>query len=268
MENKGIEEIVGNPDAPYENSLIGRGRSFDNYFGVTHPSLPNYLSFAAGSPCGKTGTDDVTAPDPTVTSACDSTLWGQLTAANVTWGIYEEGMPGVCSDAETFQDQMLSHGPYALKHNPGTPFGSIHDSSQCQNVQPFSAFDPASLRQVSFIAPNMCNDQHGSRGGQWADCTPKSAGLYKRGDDWLRAHVPQMLTQGATVFITYDEDGDEGINGTTGGGRLYAVEVGPGIEPGSHDATQYNHYSLLGGIEDAFSLPHLRGAKDVPAVRL
>lgn len=268
MENKGIEEIVGNPDAPYENSLIGLGRSFDNYFGVTHPSLPNYLAFAAGSPCGKTGTDDVTAPDPTVTSSCDSTLWDQLTAASVTWGIYAEGMPGLCSDVEKFQDETVSHGPYALKHNPGPPFGSIHDSPQCQNVLPFTAFDPANLRQVSFVAPNMCNDQHGSGSGAWTDCLHGSSELIRRGDDWLGAHVPQMLANGATVFLTYDEDGDEGINGTLGGGHLYAVEVGPGVAPGSHDAAQYNHYSLLGGIEDAFGLPHLRGATDVPALRL
>ena len=72
----------------------------------------------------------------------------------------------------------------------------------------------ALLRQVSFIAPNLCNDEH--------DC-----GL-STGDGWLQAHVAAMLANGATVILTYDEGSTSaGINGTSGGGNIYTVVVGP-----------------------------------------
>ena len=48
MENEGPPQIVGNmADAPFINSLVAKYASADNYFGVTHPSLPNYLATLA-----------------------------------------------------------------------------------------------------------------------------------------------------------------------------------------------------------------------------
>src|SRR6478752_682911 len=54
MENHEQDAVVGSSSAPYENSLIHRGRSYTNYFAISHPSLPNYLAFASGSTYGKT----------------------------------------------------------------------------------------------------------------------------------------------------------------------------------------------------------------------
>jgi hypothetical protein len=49
MENEGPPQIVGNTaDAPFINSLIAKYASAPNYFGVTHPSLPNYLALLSG----------------------------------------------------------------------------------------------------------------------------------------------------------------------------------------------------------------------------
>jgi len=102
------------------------------------------------------------------------------------------------------------------------------------------------MPKVSFIAPNLCNDEH--------DC-PISTG-----DTWLQANVAPMLANGATVVLTYDEGSSSaGINGTSGGGNIYTVVVGPGIAP-SVDAGQYNHYSLLAAIERRFGLTRLGGA--------
>ena len=55
MENHGTDTLFGNrDDAPFLNALIGeRGvRYATQYYGVTHPSLPNYLAFVSGDTMG------------------------------------------------------------------------------------------------------------------------------------------------------------------------------------------------------------------------
>src|SRR5436305_1319200 len=49
MENHGYAELIGNTaDAPYINHLAGHNGLELSYFGVTHPSLPNYLAAFSG----------------------------------------------------------------------------------------------------------------------------------------------------------------------------------------------------------------------------
>src|ERR1700744_1053987 len=43
MENKGVDNIVGSPNAPYINSLINDDGYASNYFALGHPSDPNYI---------------------------------------------------------------------------------------------------------------------------------------------------------------------------------------------------------------------------------
>lgn len=54
MENHGYEQVVGNPNDPYLNSLIANKQVnlATNYFAVGHPSLTNYLEIVGGSNFG------------------------------------------------------------------------------------------------------------------------------------------------------------------------------------------------------------------------
>jgi phosphatidylinositol-3-phosphatase len=54
MENHGYEQVVGNPNDPYLNSLITTKQVnlATNYFAVEHPSLTNYLEIVGGSNFG------------------------------------------------------------------------------------------------------------------------------------------------------------------------------------------------------------------------
>ncbi|HUJ93406.1 MAG TPA: alkaline phosphatase family protein [Candidatus Bathyarchaeia archaeon] len=54
MENHGYQQIINNPNEPYLNSLIAKGRVSlaKNYFAVGHPSLTNYLEVIGGSNFG------------------------------------------------------------------------------------------------------------------------------------------------------------------------------------------------------------------------
>lgn len=54
MENHGFQQVIGNPNEPYLNSLIANKQvNFaTNYFAVGHPSLTNYLEIVGGSNFG------------------------------------------------------------------------------------------------------------------------------------------------------------------------------------------------------------------------
>jgi phospholipase C len=253
MENHSASEVIGNTNMPYLNSFARQGVRFTNYHegNSTGPSLPDYLQIAAGSSCGMT-TDAVTAGDPTVSSHCSTTVWNQLQAKGISWGVYMDGMPSACYGGTNYDNTAVGT-PYALRHNPATPFRTIYgNAALCKShVLPYTSFSATSMRRVSFIAPGICNDQHGmSAASSYWNCVDGSPGVDKRGDSWLKARVPAMLSAGATVLITYDESG-----------TLYAAEVGPGITAGTTDAHGYTHYSVLAAIEKAFGMYLLGGAK-------
>ena len=54
MENHNAQQIIGNPDAPFINSLLASPKvSYaTNYFGIGHPSFTNYLETVGGSNFG------------------------------------------------------------------------------------------------------------------------------------------------------------------------------------------------------------------------
>lgn len=52
MENQTNTDILGNPDAPFINSYVAKVNHATNYFGVGHPSAPNYLEIVGGSNFG------------------------------------------------------------------------------------------------------------------------------------------------------------------------------------------------------------------------
>ena len=57
MENHGTDTLLGNKeDAPFLTELVTQPgvRFATQYYGVTHPSLPNYLALIAGDEMGTT----------------------------------------------------------------------------------------------------------------------------------------------------------------------------------------------------------------------
>ncbi len=274
MENTGKWGIIGTDAnrarSPYQAGLWTNPAvwHFTNYFGITHPSLPNYLGFASGSTQGTTGSDSVYAGKFTGPS-----LWSQLSAAGITWGVYQDSMPAVCSKTGKYND-LPGNDQYVLRHNPAMPFSVIASSAAlCGNVQPLTVLNLGALPAVSFITPGICNDDHGLPStdpdyGKFTNCAKGSTALYARGDTWLAHLVPQITAAGATVIITDDEGGNNlGVNGTVGGGSLWAVELGAGVTGGNVTA-QFNHYSVLAAVERAYGLPRLGAAATANLVPL
>ena len=54
MENKETGKIIGSQSAPFINSLAAQFGQAQNYFAISHPSLPNYLALTGGRTFGIT----------------------------------------------------------------------------------------------------------------------------------------------------------------------------------------------------------------------
>jgi hypothetical protein len=252
MENHEYGSIIGSAAAPYTNSLANTYGLATNYYGATHPSLPNYLALTAGSTFGITS--DCTTCYVNATNIAD-----QLEASGRSWKAYMEDMPSACYLG-------ASSGNYAMKHNPFMYYNDIrNNAARCAaHVVPFSQFsgDMSSGQVPNFvwITPNMCNDTH--------DCAVST------GDAWLRGVVPTITNSsafrnGGVLFITYDEgSSNAGCCGTSSGGHVVTLVISPRSISGYRSGIAENHYGLLRTIEDAFRLAHLGGAASASNVAL
>jgi hypothetical protein len=198
MENHGFSEIIGNTtDAPYINQIASHYALATHYYGVTHPSLPNYLAAMSGSyqgiwddcKAGKTifcapeefvpgsgdGTDgDYLRPHQIVSASSTphwfkgQTLVDQLEAANKTWKAYFQAMPAGGYNVEYAPViNSTTVKLYAQKHNPFLYFASIRNAPErLNNILPFetnfvSDLASGNVPNFVFIAPDQCHDMHG-----------------------------------------------------------------------------------------------------------
>ena len=249
LENHEYDQVVGNPEAPYLNQLARRGTLATNYYAVTHPSLPNYLALLGGSTFGI----DENCTD---CAARGDNLALQLSRAGIEWRAYMEGLPHRCFAGS-------EGGEYVKRHDPFVYFPSIAGSRRrCDRVVPASTLDAdlrrRSLPSFAWLSPGLCNDAH--------DCGIAVA------DRHLAKLVPRIVRQlgpRGILIVTFDEGtSDAGCCGVAGGGRVMTVAIGPGVPRGTLLSRSYDHYSLLGGLEECFGLPRLRRARQARALPL
>jgi hypothetical protein len=232
MENRGLTQVSGSPQAPYLNSLAGACGLAINYSGVSHPSLPNYIALTSGSTQG--------IADDTGRPLGVPTLFGLL---GKDWKALEESMPSDCD--------QTSGGEYALKHNPAPFYTTIAAECAIQDV-PLTNPPDISAR-FTFITPNLCHDMH--------DCSTSA------GDRWLSTEVPLILDSteyrsgNTALLITWDEN-------DSGGSAVPCYVIAPSVPPGTRSATAFNHYSLLRTTEEMLGLAPLLGrAASAPSMR-
>ncbi|MHB8458609.1 MAG: alkaline phosphatase family protein [Candidatus Limnocylindrales bacterium] len=238
LENKSYGDLVGNPAAPYFNSLRTRFASLTNMYAETHPSEPNYIALFSGSTQGVT--DDLSHDLP------GRNLVDQLEARGKTWRVFAENVPLGCYTGYSANGGPDGLGTYARKHEPAISFTNISgDPTRCANITDFSHFDPAAA-DFQLIIPNMCHDMH--------DCSVAT------GDRFLADFVPRIVASPAfadsVLFITVDE----GTSNVHGGGHVATLVISPLVRAGSTDGVFRNHYSLLRTIEEAWGLGCLGGS--------
>jgi len=234
LENHGLASVLGDPGAPYLNSLIAKYGLATNYVAVARPSQPNYIALFGGSTRGIADNENH--------DLSGRNLADQLEAHGRSWRVFAQNVPSGCFTGVEASGGPDGTGAYSRKHEPAISFTDISSNpARCANIVDFSHFDPAAA-DFELIIPNRCNDMH--------DCAVDV------GDRFLAGFVPRILDSpgfraGGALFITFDE----GTENSSGGEQQVAMIVaGPGVPAGFRSNVQHTHYSLLRTIEDTFGL--------------
>lgn len=249
FENREITDITSQT-APFFTSFASANANLTNYFGVSHPSQPNYIDAFSGSNQGITNDNHFTL------SATTNNLAKQLSTAGKTWRVYAQDFPGSCFDGDTFNggtDGPGVAGQYVRKHNPAMTFQSVSlNSTECANVQPLASFDPTV--NFALVVPNMINDMHD--------------GTTAQGDAFLQAFVPLVTASSDFAHTLLIVTFDEGSSNLNGGGHVYTAAAAPWLHNATISTT-YNHFNLLRTTEDIFGLTPLGSAATaVPIIEL
>lgn len=231
FENKESTMVLGNRAAPTFNAYGRRYARLTRYYGVTHPSLPNYLALVSGSTQGITTncTDCVVE----ATSLADT-----IEASGRTWKTYAEALP-----APGFLGPFK--GRYAKKHNPLAYFrGIAEDPARRARIVPLSQLGrdvrAGALPSFSILVPDLCHSMH--------DCSVSV------GDAWLRSQIGKFVKLPKTVvFVMFDE----GSTSIRGGGHTAALALGQAVRSASRFTGVTSHYGILRTIEQAWGLPLL-----------
>ena len=270
MENTGFDSLIGNSNAPWINMAAQTHGLATNYFGVTHPSQPNYIAATSGSTNGVTNDDDKTIDVPNIVD--------QLETHGKTWKAYMQSL-SLCT---TKLDHACGNQLYERKHNPFVSYLDVQsNAARMAKIVDFSQFSSdlanKNVPDYVWISPDQCNDMHG-RGGPASDpCsfahnTPiHNADLIATGDAFLHSTVGAIMnsrawTGNSVIFITWDESdftnsGPFGFGDTSGccdanpgGGHVLTLTISHSDHSARTSNVAYNHYSLLATIEGGWKL--------------
>ncbi len=187
MENTSYSTIIGNPLAPNINALASKYGLATSYFGVTHPSEPNYVANIGGSFFGIQDdnqfycTPALASSDPncagtTVNHTVSApNLADQVSAADLSWKGYFQSLPPVPSTGViktgpnangpyAFKSPSNTNALYASKHNPFVNFTGTQDalSRMVPDTQLAKDLAREKLPNFSYIVPDQCHDMHGT----------------------------------------------------------------------------------------------------------
>jgi len=265
MENTGFDTLIGNPKAPFINAAAANYGLATNYFGVTHPSQPNYIAATSGS------TNDVADDNGTTINVAN--IVDQLEANAKTWKAYMQSY-SLCTTplAHACGNQL-----YERKHNPFISYQDVQNNPACvANIVDFSQFatDLASgnVADYTWISPDQCHDMHGRAATPQDPCDfSQVQALIAAGDSFLLNTVNAILSSKAwsgnsAIFITWDESdftgtGPFGFGDTSGccdavpgGGHVVTLVISTPVRSARNSDDAANHYSMLAMIEDGWHL--------------
>ena len=252
-ENHSYDQIIGVPKDAYLNSLATTYGSASNDWGVTHPSVPNYLGLTSGLPLASLPAVDCTK--------CTQT-GPDLFTQGESWRAYEESMPTPCDRVAT------TDGLYQPKHNPPLYFNDVTAAACTADDLPYTALasdlSHHTLPAFAWIAPNMNDNMH--------------TGTNLQGQAWLQAHLPALLTSSEftagtmVIFVMWDEGNTTGeIAGadcTTSTSQSCHVPLLV-LSAYTHHVNwtgKLTHYSVLRATEDLLGLPELGQATSAPSL--
>jgi phosphatidylinositol-3-phosphatase len=265
MENTGFDSLIGNSNAPWINMAAQTNGLATNYFGVTHPSQPNYIAATSGSTNGVPDDNDITVNVPNIVD--------QLETHGKTWKAYMQSL----SLCKTKLDHSCGNQLYERKHNPFVSYLDVQsNAARMANIVDLSQLDTdlasGKVPDYVWISPDQCNDMHG-RGGPASDpCSfAHVQGLIATGDAFLSSTVGKIIaskawTGNSVIFITWDESdftgsGPFGFGDTSGccdanpgGGHVVTLTISHSDHSARTSNVAYNHYSMLATIQGGWKL--------------
>jgi hypothetical protein len=231
LENHSQSSVIDDANAPFITSLAHKYAMAANYFGVTHPSEPNYVATISGSNWG--------VNDDQPTNTYDHlNIVDQLEQHHLTWAAYMESMPSAGFTGAQFPANAAL---YVNKHNPFVLFDDIRSSpNRLAQIKPYSDFaadmKAKQIPNFVWISPNQCHDMHGgvstAVAADGSDGTPcpfgstkddaNDAALKQKADAFVKGAVDAITsttdwkTGRTAIFIVTDENDFTGEASTDG----------------------------------------------------
>jgi phosphatidylinositol-3-phosphatase len=259
MENTSYTSLIGNSNAPWINFAAQTYGFATSYFGVTHPSQPNYIAATSGSTNGVTTDNDTTINVPNIVD--------QIEASGRTWKAYMQSF----SLCVTPLDSVCGNQLYERKHDPFISYQDVQTNpTRVAKIVDFSQFatDLANkaVPDYSWISPDQCTDMHGRSGPSTDPCNFGNVqGLIATGDTFLSSTVNEIMNSRAwngnsVIFITWDEsdfpfnDVSGCCDAVPGGGHVVMLTISHSSHKPRTSSVAYNHYSMLSTIEGGWQL--------------
>jgi hypothetical protein len=157
LENHARESVINRPHMPYTTHLAKKYAQASKYYGVTHPSEPNYIAATSGSNWWS-NSDDASQRFP------HRNIVDELSAHHVSWAAYMEAMPKVGWRGDNWPSD--SNALYASKHNPFINYPDVRNrAARRSHIKPYTAMKRDLNRKHTpryvWISPDQCNDLHG-----------------------------------------------------------------------------------------------------------
>jgi len=258
MENTGFDSLIGNTNAPWINGAARAHGLATSYFGVTHPSQPNYVAATAGIQ-GADSDADETLSVPNIVD--------QLESSGKTWKAYMQSL----SLCVTKLDHACGNQLYERKHNSFVSFADVQSSpARMANIVDLSQLNSdlaaGTAPDYVWISPDQCNDMHGRVGPTSDACSFSHVqGLISTGDAFLSSMVSAITSSSAwtgnsAIFITWDEtdfpfvDVSGCCDAVPGGGHVVTLVISHSDHAARTSNVSYNHYSMLRTIQDGWHL--------------
>jgi len=289
LENHSDLSIVGNPNAPLITRLALDNGYASAYYGVTHPSLPNYIALTSGN-------NWYSNSDSQTQRFTNRNLVDQLEEAGVSWTAYMQGLPSV-GYAGDFYPNNEERALYVIRHDPFMLYTDVASNPRRRaHIVPYSRFASDTrtghLAKFIWISPDVCHDMHGTSG---PPCPYSGDPLLRRtGDRFVADAVRSLLrspgwTARSAIFIMLDETDYTGnkryggwLNargccdtpivqkgfdsypqgGAYGGGLIPFIVISGIGKKHFVSNVAYNHYSVLRTIESSWHLGYLGMAAD------
>ena len=274
------QQILGNPAAPYINSLITPGNpnaaqvsyalTYYNAGTHVHPSEPNYVWAEAGTDFGIHTDADPRAANGNVAYDQSNHLTGLFNAVGISWKNYQENVELSVSPTNSASGTNGPINPYygtsqynyAVKHNPMAFFAD----TATQNVYPLAQFftDLAAntVAQYNWITPNQYDDAHSSLSGGFTYRGVHFTGdqsSVAQGDNFLSQVIPQIMASPAyqnngAIIIWWDESEQADDTNHT----IPEIVISPLAKGNAYASSiQMNHSSDIKTMEEIFGLSFL-----------